>query len=241
MNVEIGEVTKRETVRRFLESQIESGMEPHEKLSTERELAESLHVNRLTVRRALDDLERHGLVYRVQGSGTFVSEAPINKSFEFSSFSEDMRQRNMVPGSLSIDIALESAGMQVGYALGLSPASDVVRIRRIRTADGEPMCVESTCIPAELVHGLQDGIRGDSLYDDLASRFDIHVERADQTIRATVLSQEDAAQLNVPAFSPAFLVQRTSFDARGRSVEFAESLYRGDRYSYTVSISRNSR
>lgn len=235
------EGTKREIVRRFLEAQIESGMEPHEKLSTERALAESFHVNRLTVRRALDDLERHGLVYRVQGSGTFVSETPINKTVEFSSFSEDMRQRNMVPGSLSVTVTLDSAGMQVGYALGLSPASDVVRIRRVRTADGEPMCLESTCIPAQFVPGLEDGIRGDSLYEDLANRFEIHLERADQTIRVAVLDHEDAEKLLVPPFSPAFLVQRTAFDARGRAVEFAESLYRGDRYSYTVSVSRSTK
>ena len=241
MTVEAGPRTKRETVRRFVKAQIEDGMHPHEKLSTERELADAFSVNRLTVRRALDDLERLGLVYRVQGSGTFVSAPPITKAFEFSSFSEDMRQRDMVPGSLSTEITVEAAGVRAGYALGLSPADRVVRIRRVRTANGAPMCLETTRIPAHLVSGLENGIRGDSLYEDLAGRFALHVERADQTIRATVLGEQDAAQLLVPPFSPAFSVERASFDRRSRAVEFADSLYRGDRYSYTVSISRPNR
>ncbi len=60
-------VTKHERVRRHLEKVIDQGLAPHEKLPTERELAESLEVNRQTVRRALDELERDGLVYRLQG------------------------------------------------------------------------------------------------------------------------------------------------------------------------------
>lgn len=241
MGVATAVVTKRETLRRYLQAQIRDGMQPHQKLSTERELAEAFSVNRLTVRRALDDLERRGLVYRVQGSGTFVSATPISKTFDFSSFSEDMRSRDLVPGSLSTEITLESAGMRVGYALGLSPADPVLRIRRVRTAGGAPMCLETTRLPARSVVGLEHGIRGESLYEDLADRFGIHVERADQVIQATVLGPDDAAELAVPPFSPAFSVQRTSYDRRSRAVEFAESLYRGDRYSYTVSISRSDR
>jgi GntR family transcriptional regulator len=238
VSVEVVQATKRELVRRHLEERIQQ-LKPHEKLPAERELAETLAVNRLTIRRALDDLDRDGLVYRVQGSGTFVSAGQISKSFEFTSFSEDMRARDMRPGSLSVTITVEPAGMKVGYALGLSPATPVVHIRRVRTANDAPMCLEDSCLPEALVPGLADGIRGDSLYEDLAHRFGIHVERADQTIQATVLGETEANQLAVPAFSPAFLVQRTGLDSRGRSVEYAESLYRGDRYSYTVSITRS--
>lgn len=238
VTIEPTQPKKHELVRRHLEAEISQGLQPHQKLPAERELAETLSVNRLTIRRALDELERDGIVYRVQGAGTFVSASQINKTFEFTSFSEDMRMRGMTPGSLSSDVTVESAGMKVGYALGRSPGSPVVRVRRVRTANDVPICLEDSCIPHELVPELENGVRGDSLYEDLAHRFGIHVERADQTIQATVLNEADAAELLVPAFSPAFLVQRTAYDSRGRAVEYAESLYRGDRYSYTVSITR---
>lgn len=233
-----GGATKYERVRRHLEQVIDQGLAPHERLPTERELAEELEVNRQTVRRALDELEREGVVYRLQGAGTFVSASRISKTFELTSFSEDMRMRHMRPGSQSVDIGVTAAGQTVGYALNMSPRAAVVRVRRIRTADDIPICIEECSIDADLVPGLQDGIAGDSLYDDLRDRFGIVPVRADQEIHAIVLDEEQAAALQTPPFSPAFLVKRTTYDARSRPIEYAESVYRGDRYSYQVSISR---
>lgn len=235
-----GDVKKHVRVRNYLEEQIKHGLKPHERLPAERELAEEFDVNRLTVRRALAELEREGMIYRIQGSGTFVSGSHIDKSLEFASFSEDMRARNMRPGSSSVRVAVETAGLTAGYALGISPATPVVRIERVRTADDIPMCLENACLPADLVPGLESGLQSDSLYDDLQQRFGIVTSRADQRIHVTVLNEESAAALLVPAFSPAFLVKRTSFDARSRPIEYTESLYRGDRYSYSVSISRSN-
>ncbi|MDA4892238.1 MULTISPECIES: GntR family transcriptional regulator [Microbacterium] len=230
--------TKHERVRRHLEEVIDQGLAPHERLPTERELAEALEVNRQTVRRALDELERDGLVYRLQGAGTFVSATRISKTFELTSFSEDMRMRNMRPGSQSVDIALATAGQTAGYALQLSPGAPVVRIRRIRTADDVPICLEECALAASAVPGLEEGIHGDSLYDDLRSRYGLTAVRADQEIHAIVLDEQQAEALQTPAFSPAFLVKRTTYDARSRPIEYAESVYRGDRYSYQVSIAR---
>jgi GntR family transcriptional regulator len=225
-------------VRKHLEEEISQNLEPHRRLPGEREFAQVLGVNRLTVRRALDQLEREGLIYRVQGAGTFVSAPRISKSFEFTSFSQDMRVRNMQAGSLSTEILLETAGAEVGYALNISPSTPVVHIHRIRTADAVPICLEDSYLPEALVPGLEAGIKGESLYQDLAQRYNLRPERADQSIMATVLDEFSAASLLVPAFSPAFHVRRTAFEARGRAIEYAESLYRGDRYSYNLSISR---
>jgi GntR family transcriptional regulator len=232
--------TKRELVRRHLEEQIRQDLEPHRRLPGERDIADELGVNRLTVRRALDELEREGLIYRVQGAGTFVSVPKVSKSFEFASFSEDMRVRNMVPGSLVTEVTLEAAGVNVGYALGVSPSAQVVHLRRVRTADDVPMCLENSYIPHALVPGLEGGMHGESLYETLSHRYGLRPDRADQTILATVLDEASAAQLLVPAFSPAFHVRRTAYDARSRAIEYAESLYRGDRYRYTLSIERST-
>ena len=236
-----GKITKADVVRRHLEAVIEGGLGPHDKLPTERELADEFDISRLTVRRALDQLENDGVVYRVQGAGTFVSEKSITKSFELTSFSEDMRARGLVPGSLSTKVVVMPAGAHIGYALGLSPAEQVVHIRRVRTADYAPMCVENSYLPESLVPDLVERLGNESLYRVLDEQFSLRLERADQVIKVTVLDPTVAAELQVPPFSPAFLVTRTGYDERGRAVEFAESLYRGDRYSYELSVGRRSR
>lgn len=231
---------KSHLVKQHLLDLIEAGLAPHERLPAERELAEQFSMSRLTVRKALDELESAGVVYRVQGAGTFVKEPRIAKSMEFTSFSEDMQRRGMVPGSLGLSVTTVPIGMTAGYALGLSPTEPAVRIERIRTADERPMCFEICLVPASLVPGLvADGV-GASLYGTLRDKYGIVLEGARQQIRAGVLEPEVAARLEVPPFSPAFHVTRTSYDERGTAVEYAESYYRGDRYSYELTINRHT-
>lgn len=233
-------LTKSDIVRRHLQTVIDGGLQPHDKLPTERELAEEFDFSRLTVRRALDQLEQEGVVYRVQGAGTFVGVQHIAKSFELASFSEDMRARGLVPGSRTVVAETVPAPARVAHALHLSPGTPVVHIYRVRTADGAPMCVENVYLPADLVPDLDVATLEGSLYEVLDATYNLRPERADQVIRATVLEPADGDALEVPHFSPGFEVTRTAYDVRERAVEYAESLYRGDRFSYELSIRRTS-
>lgn len=232
-------MSKSQRLRGHLVDLATRDLDPHRKLPTERELAEEFQASRLTVRRVLDRLESDGLVYRVQGAGTFVSEPRISKSIELTSFTEDMRARRLRPGSVVVRAALVGAGAAVGYALRLSPAEEVVHVERVRTADGVPMCLEHAYLPARLVPGLLERDLSGSLYEVLARDYHLRPVRAEQAIRATVVDAEAASRLGVPTFSPAFLVQRTGFDSRGRPIERAESLYRGDRYTYELTLYRD--
>ena len=232
--------TKSDLVKDHLVAAIDRGLAPHEKLPTERELADEFDISRLTVRRALDQLENDGLVYRVQGAGTFVSDRKITKSFELTSFSEDMRARGYVPGSRPITSEIVAAGARIGYALNLSPAEPIVHLQRIRTADDAPMCLEHSYLPEALVPDLTQRLGGESLYAVLDEQFDLRVERADQVIKVTVLEPDVAVLLEAPPFSPAFLITRIGYDHRGRVIEYAESTYRGDRYDYELTIRRPS-
>jgi len=217
-----------------------NGLAPHEKLPTERELAEALDVSRVTVRRVLASLTAENAVYRIQGSGTFVRPHRITKAMELTSFSEDMRSRGLVPGSIGIEIDEEAADAELAAVLELTPGAPVVSVRRVRTADGERMCLERCELPADIAPGLTADDLQTSLYDVLHDRYGIIIDRAETSVTATVASPEDAAQLGVPPYSPVFKVSRIAVDHRGRPVEHAVSLYRGDRYSYefTVEVTR---
>lgn len=230
--------TKAAQVREHLVAAIENGLQPHDKLPTERELAEELEVSRLTVRRALDQLERERIIYRVQGSGTFVSADNIAKSLELTSFTEDMRARGLEPGSRSIHVEIIPAGPQIGYELQLSPADEVVHINRVRTADDVPICLERSYLPRAFAGGLDTLEPGESLYNLLEARYGVRIDRAEQILRATVVEPDQAELLSVPPFSPALLVSRRTYDDRDNVVEYAETLYRGDRYSYSLTMFR---
>lgn len=229
--------TKYEAVQESLLIRIE-GLRPHDRLPTERELAERFGVTRMTVRRALDRLEQERRVYRVQGAGTFVSDPAITKTLELTSFSEDMRSRGLRPGSRLEAAELIPAGTTAGRALSISPAETVVHLERVRTADDKPVCLEKVFLPTRVVPGLLEERLDGSLYDLLSHRYRITVVRAEQTVSASVLDTREAMLLEVPPVSPALVVVRTAYDQRGRAVEYAKTIYRGDRYSYRLTLER---
>jgi GntR family transcriptional regulator len=212
---------------------------PHGRLPAERELARRFGISRLTVRRVLDRLEAEGEIYRERGSGTFVSERRLTKSLELTSFTEDMAARGMTPGSRLLEARARPAGTDVGGMLQVSPREEVVHIRRVRLADGLPICLEDAFLPSALFPGILDSPPAGSLYEHLRARYDVRMAWADQTINATVLDPDQAALLEAPEFAPAFDVSRLAFDTRGRRSEYTRSIYRGDRYAYTLTVRRN--
>lgn len=231
-------VTKHATVRDYLLQRIEQRLKAHDRLPTERDLGEQLGVSRLTVRHALRELESQGLIYRIQGSGTFVAEPQIRKGTELTSFSEDMRARNLRPAARLLHASTVVAAAEQSWRLGVSPGTDLHYLSRIRLADDQPMCLEDVWLVASLAPGLLEHELQDSLYDTLERDYKIIIDRADQEVRATVLDPDQAGLLGVPPYAPALEVERVGYTRRGSAVEFARSRYRSDRYSIGSSLRR---
>ena len=199
-------------------------------IPSERQLSADLGVSRLTVRAALDDLAREGYVVRRRGSGTYVQQPKIAQELTMTSFSEDMRRRGMVPGSRTLSLETELAGARLGRLLHVSPSEEILVIKRLRLADGETMAIETLHLPELLVPGLEAKDLTGSFYDLLRERYRVAIATGTQAIEPTVTNEEESAGLGVPLHSPAFLFERTSRDATGRTLEFVHSIYRGDRY-----------
>jgi len=205
-------------------------------IPSERQLSADLGVSRLTVRAALGDLAREGYLVRRRGSGTYVQQPKISQELTMTSFSEDMRRRGMVPGSRTLSMKTQHAGARLGRFLNASPGDEIVVVKRLRLADGETMAIETLHIPSALVPGFTaKGLTG-SFYDLLRDQYGITIATGTQSIEPTVTNDEESSALGVPLHSPAFLFERTSRDADGRTVEFVQSIYRGDRYRIVTEL-----
>lgn len=206
-------------------------------LPPERVLAPRFHVSRMTLRRAVEELVREGRLERRHGSGTFVAEPKIAQGLAVTSFSEDMRQRGAVPSSRTLAVDEVLAGAPLGRKLEISPGDRVTRVARLRLADGEPMAVETLHVPQAVAPGLTgDLLAGQSFYDLLASHYGVVLGSGRQTIEATVTDETESQLLEVPLHSPAFLFERISRGSHGQVVEFVRSVYRGDRYQFTLDL-----
>jgi GntR family transcriptional regulator len=224
-------------VREQLLAQITT-MRPNDVLPKERELAETFQVSRNTVRQALQSLVDDGLIYSVRGQGTFVSDGRISKGLALTSFTEDMRARNLEPATRLITATQLPVPDDIAPILEVQPGEPVYYLERLRLADGFPMCFERVHLPTSLFPKLLDQSLERSLYQLLATRYRAVVTTAEQHITATSLQKRQADLLGVPAKSAAMLVSRRGIDTRGRIVEYCQSLYRADRYGFDLTVRR---
>jgi GntR family transcriptional regulator len=232
------EQRKREQLQEILEGVIAS-LEPGALLPSERLLMERYGVARGTAVQAIEALVARGLVYRVQGSGTFVAEPKFRQPLTLTSFTEDMRARGMTPGSVVRSQAIVPASEVVARHLALVPGTPVVHLERVRTADGEPMALERTHLPAQRLPGLEDADLTDaSLYELLEGTWGVRVAEADQWASVVRVTEDEAGLLHVSAEQPALLFQRVTRDPAGTPVEYVRSLYRGDRYEVHTRLER---
>lgn len=208
-------------------------LEPGQALPGERELARTLAVSRVTVRKALAGLVEEGVLSQRHGAGTFVAERIIKPMSRLTSFTEDLRARGLDPRSEFFERGVGEVTPEESMAMNLSPGAEVARLHRVRYAGDEPLAIERSVVPADLLPDPM--LVRDSLYEALATRGH-RPQRALQRLRAVPLSARHARLLHVPTGSAGLNVERRAFLEDGRVVEFTVSWYRGDLYDFVAEL-----
>ena len=230
----LSSTTKRAQVRSVLEHTIDAELNPGDAIPSERALVDRLQVSRVTVRQAIADLVDAGVLERVHGKGTYVTGPQVDSRLHLTSFSREMRDRGLVPSTVVLSAREEAADEEVGYALRIRPGRPVVRVERLRNADGTPMAYEVGYYPSMLFPGLLQRELG-SLYDVFASEYGVVVTSGEQTLRAEAADAHQARILGITKRAP-LLVQERVTCAGERVIELSTSWYRGDRYRLHMAI-----
>lgn len=213
------------------------GFEPGDRLPPERELAERLGVSRSTLRLALHDMERAGVVTRRpgRGGGTFVAVPRVERDLaSFAGLGEYIRRQGLEAGARVIGLAVTAAGPAVAEALQIAPGDPIVAVDRIRLAGGEPIALERSRFPAERFPGLAERALGGSLYDLMRDEYGLEPVRAVERIQPVAAQPGVAELLGVEPGTPLLAVERVAYDADGLPLEHADDLFRGDRTRVTV-------
>ncbi len=229
-----------ETLRMHMES---GQLRPGDQLPREDELCAIFGVSRTTVRSALDLLERKGSIRRVQGRGTFVAEpfftqqAPVLRSF-----TEEMLEKGLRPGARVVSVGPAPCGEWVAEKLHMRPGEEVIRVQRVRLADGDPIGIQTAYLPNSVCSALLNpnvDLSG-SLYRHLTHECGIALHSARDTYYAGTVDEAEAELLQVPPRSSVFVVERLTLNSQGKPVECVRSLMRGDRYSISLELTRSS-
>jgi GntR family transcriptional regulator len=233
--VSTGREITRQELRALLRELIASAR-PGDRLPSERTLSRRWNAARMTVRSATDALVAEGLVARRHGSGTYVLPTQVVRFLGLSSFSQDMRERGLVPSSRLLDFAVESADERIAARLTVPVGEPVHRFTRLRLGSGEPMAIETVWIPSALVPGLAPEDLDGSLYELLASRYRLMPRSADVTIEPILPDEESRLRLGIPERQACLLLRMSDADPRGQVMMVADCIYRGDRYQLSAHV-----
>ncbi|WP_306118905.1 MULTISPECIES: GntR family transcriptional regulator [unclassified Roseitalea] len=212
---------------------IETGaLKDSEALPSERDLAAATGLSRVTVRGAIDTLCEEGLMARRRGARSYVT-AQIDQPLSLLvGFTDDMKRRGATASSRVIEKTVSLPSPEESLKLALSPTDRVVRLTRIRMANGEPLALERAVVPLEAVRPEQIGA---SLYKALHENgFAPH--RALQRLQAATASAREAELLEIDPGSPIQQIERLSYLANGQPIEMTRSAYRGDRFDFLAEL-----
>jgi len=211
-----------------VEVQIAAGtLPPGARLPTEAQMATQFAVNRHTVRRALEELSRNGLVRVEQGRGSFVAEDVLDYTVgPRTRFSEWIRRHNKDPSGRTLDLRELPADAAIAAGLGVRPGGKVVRLERLGLADGRPVSLGLHHFPAarfpRLLAALRDGA---GISEALAQAGVADYRRQATRISARMPTEQEAALLAMPRNRPLLVTENVNVDSAGAVVEFGLSRY----------------
>ncbi|HFI2463899.1 TPA: GntR family transcriptional regulator [Streptococcus suis] len=224
-----------------LEVAIRERMAPNDKLFSERELTQVYGVSRITVRLALQELEKRGLVYKKHGKGTYVSEisdTAVDLSQAYS-FTEQMKKIGKVPRTSILSFKLVKASDYIAQHLQLSQGEEVFEVERLRLADEVPMMLERTYVPASLFPALTAiRMREKPLYEIFLEDYGQTIRLAEEEFYASIALDNEAKILGIPSNSPVLHLVRKTYNDKNRIIEFTFSIARADQFRYKITHQR---
>lgn len=223
-----------------LKEEIQSGNLNHgHAIASERELCERYEVSRPTVRQALALLLDEGLLERRRGVGTFVAQPKIRQPISsILGFTDRMNREGHAPTTRQVEkmvLSAAEAKADVRAHLKLQPTDQILRLVRLRSANQEPLLLQTTYLPLVRFPGLESvDLEDQSLYRTLRNRYRLEISHLSETLEPALARPGEAKLLGIKAKQPVMLMKTTVLDQFGKPFEYTISLARGDRCEHYI-------
>ncbi len=217
---------------------IQDEYQPGDTIPTEPELEKMFGVSRMTVRQAVNALVEEEIVSKQQGRGTYVQMPKITHQLTgVTSWTKQMRERGLEPKTVSMEMDRITPSARLQQTMNIGEEEPLIRITRVRYAGDEPMCVMVNYILEKAVPGMLEKKKNfESLYEFLREEYGIVIHKAQETVQARQVPDDEAEKLQIQAGSPVLYVTRLSYLDGGQVFEVVNLTSRADRYQYTVML-----
>jgi GntR family transcriptional regulator len=235
------EPSKTQRIYLLLKEQILKGVVPAgQRLPSEPQLAASHRLSRVTIRRALEGLERDGLIRRQPGAGTFVLDNSSRKGVV-----GDLS--NMLAHLIAMGRATRAKLLAFNYITPPPVVAEELRLRpeervqlsvRVRYIDDTPFSHLTTYVPERIGVTYSEEDLSSTPLLTLLERSGVVADKANQNISATLAGPEIAEMLQVEVGSPLIAMTRVVYDDEGAGVEYLSALYRPDLHTFQMEMTR---
>lgn len=226
----------RETIRRRV---LDGSYAPHSQMPSEAQMMDSFGVSRITVRQALSDLQKEGLIFKVAGKGSFVAKPKAFQNLSrLQGFGEAMQPAGYETFSQVLAARSVPAGDAVARALRVRTGAAVFEIQRLRYLNREPISVDVSHFPLALGRRLaREDLPARDIFVILENDFGLPLTHADVSIEAISATETLARQLRTAEGSPLLRIERLTY-AGEQPLDYEHLYYRGDAFQYRLRVDR---
>ena len=213
-----------------------------ESVPTEEELCALWDVSRPTVRQAFSELVHEGYLNRIRSRGTHITHPRVNSDFiqKIQNYNQETTAMGLTPSTKVLSLERQAAMEEVAGHLALSKKDPVIRLERLRFADGKPMVYVKTFLPASPYAPVLEvaDLEKDSLYQTLEQHCNVRIGRLTRQIHAALADDYLARLLRMIPGSPILYISTVAYTEEGLPFEYSLASYRGDSYRMNVELSR---
>ena len=216
--------------------EIETNYKPGDLIPPESKLITLYKVSRITVRKAMDELEREGIIIKKQGKGTYVKEKKISyNANSIGSFTQRFKEQNHSLKTITLEYEIINTDH---YVKDLLKCDTLLCIKRFRVLDDNPFAIMLNYMDYEKVPNLQKKFKEQSLYSFLKKEYDIEFYGVIETVEARGATKQEAEQLGIQENFPLFSLRRLSSGKDGQLVEYSDIVIKSDMYKHQITLSR---
>lgn len=229
-------------IKEILRDRILDGTyQAHEQMPSESDLMETFGVSRITVRQALGDLQKEGLIFKIHGKGTYVSKPKAFQNVgQLQGFGEAMARMGYETFSRLVSLKQLPAGAAVAPKLGVPEEEQIVELRRVRYLNRAPISLDVSYVPKSIGERLaKEDLAHRDVFLILENDYGLSLGEAQLQIEAMLADTYLARQLQVEEGAPVLRIERLTYTTDGKPIDFEYLYYRGDAFQYRMRIERS--